>query len=113
MRPAWGGGVAVGLALVAAALALIAIPALGWSSSAPSRSRAAQAQVLVYPLAGSRLATPETQITFRGVPADQLGTITVTGSQSGPHPGKIEADSDGQGGSFLPNQPFQPDEVVT
>jgi hypothetical protein len=105
MRAASGGAVVV-------ALALIAIPQIGRGST-QHRARAAQAEVAVYPIAGSRLATPETQIAFRGVPADELGQITVTGSRSGAHAGRIEADSDGQGGSFLPTQSFLPSEVVT
>jgi hypothetical protein len=37
----------------------------------------------------------------------------VTGSQSGPHPGTLRADSDGDGASFYPAQPFTPGEQVT
>jgi hypothetical protein len=67
----------------------------------------------VFPIPGSRLATPQTQITFRGVPVNQFGRISVTGSRSGPHTGRVESDSDHRGGSFLPDQPFVPGEVVT
>ncbi len=71
------------------------------------------APVSVFPIPGSRLATPQTQITFRGLPTSQLGTIAVSGSRSGVHTGHVEADSDGRGGSFLPDHPFLPGEVVT
>jgi hypothetical protein len=47
------------------------------------------------------------------VGAANLGQITVTGSASGAHTGTIQADSDGNGGSFLPSQPFTAGEVVT
>jgi hypothetical protein len=67
----------------------------------------------VFPIPGSHFASPATQITFRGLPADQLGAITVTGSVSGAHPGTVEGDSDGAGGSFLPAAPFAAGEVVT
>lgn len=82
-------------------------------SVSPSVASAATPTVFAYPAPGSKLAAPETQITFRGVPASQLGAISVTGSSSGAHPGTIEADSDGQGGSFIPSSPFTPGEVVT
>jgi arylsulfotransferase ASST len=71
------------------------------------------ATVSVFPVPGGHVAAPATQITFRGVPASQLGSITVTGSKSGAHTGRIVADSDGNGGSFLPTQPFKAGETVT
>jgi hypothetical protein len=69
--------------------------------------------VSVYPIPGSRTALPATQIVFRGVSPGSIGAVQVTGSLSGPHAGRIEADSDGQGGSFLPTTPFSPGERVT
>lgn len=71
------------------------------------------ALVSVFPIAGSRVASPQAQIAFRGVPSGALGSIQVTGSKSGPHPGQIEPDSDGDGASFVPAQPFAPGETVT
>ena len=90
-----GGLAAAGVLLLAAA------PAQG----APS--------VAVYPSPGTSYNLPATQITFRGVPADQLGQIQVVGSQSGQHSGQVEADADGNGGSFVPDQPFKKGEKVT
>jgi hypothetical protein len=69
--------------------------------------------VYVFPIPGGQFASPATQLTFRGVPASQLGTITVTGSVSGAHTGTVAADSDGDGGSFVPAAPFTPGETVT
>jgi hypothetical protein len=69
--------------------------------------------VYVFPIPGSHFASPATQITFRGVPASQLGAITVTGSITGNHPGTVQGDSDGHGGSFIPSAPFAPGETVT
>jgi Arylsulfotransferase (ASST) len=71
--------------------------------------------VYVFPVPGSHFASPQTQIAFRGLPVSQLGTITVTGSSSGTHAGTVEADSDGDGGSFIPDpsDPFTPGETVT
>ena len=69
--------------------------------------------VYVFPIPGSHFASPATQVTFRGMFVGQLGAITVTGSVSGPHPGALEGDSDGNGASFVPTTPFSPGEVVT
>ncbi len=80
-----------------------------WS---PASSVASPA-VAVFPMPGSQVVTPQTQITFRGVPVDQLGSIVVNGSRSGNHRGRLEGDSDGEGGSFLPFRAFKPGEVVT
>jgi Arylsulfotransferase (ASST) len=71
------------------------------------------AQVNVFPIPGARVAAPQTQITFRGISPRRIGRVVVTGSRSGRHGGRLEADSDGQGGSFLPTRPFTPGEVVT
>jgi hypothetical protein len=73
---------------------------------------AAADQVAVYPLPGSQYNLPQTQITFRGLPAAAIGPVSVVGSATGSHSGQIEADSDGDGGSFVPDQPFAPGETV-
>jgi len=69
--------------------------------------------VYVFPSPGGHFASPGTQIAFRGVSAGRLGTITVTGSSSGAHGGTVQADSDGDGASFVPTAPFAPGETVT
>jgi Arylsulfotransferase (ASST) len=90
----------VALAVVSACLV--------WAGSA-----LAQPAVYVFPTPGTSWNLPQQQITFRGVPASQIGNVQVTGSSSGAHTGKIEADSDGDGGSFIPNTPFTGGETVT
>jgi hypothetical protein len=94
---------------VAAAASFALVLALAFASAAT----AAAPVVSVFPIAGSRLATQRTQISFRGVPAAKLGTLTVTGSRSGTHAGRIVPDSDGHGASFIPEKPFVAGEVVT
>jgi Arylsulfotransferase (ASST) len=69
--------------------------------------------VTVSPLPGSRDATPQTQISFLGVPAGELTGVTVTGSHTGRHSGRLEAYSQGDGASFLPAHPFAAGETVT
>jgi hypothetical protein len=84
------------------------------AGAAVAPAAAAQAAtVSVFPIPGAHVAAPATQITFRGVPASQLGPISVTGSKSGAHTGRVVADSDGQGASFLPTRQFTPGETVT
>jgi hypothetical protein len=99
------------LTLLAAVAVAAAAAGLGLTS--PAGSGAAGPAVNVFPIPGGRLAAPSTQITFRGVPISQLGTITVTGSKSGVHAGRVLSDSDGRGGSFLPSKPFTSGERVT
>ncbi len=62
---------------------------------------------------GSRDATPQTQISFLGVPAGELSGVTVAGSQTGVHSGRLVAYSQGDGASFLPSRPFAEGETVT
>lgn len=71
------------------------------------------AVVTVFPVPGDRVASPETQIAFRGVSVAEFGKVVVTGSRSGRHAGRLRGDSDGRGGSFLPDRAFAPGEVVT
>jgi hypothetical protein len=69
--------------------------------------------VVVFPTPGTNFNQPRAQITFRGLPASEIGRVRVVGSRSGVHGGAIEGSSDGSGGSFLPRKPFAPDETVT
>jgi len=84
------------------------------SAATTTRSvSAATTTVTVFPTPGARVASPQTQIAFRGVPIGQVGKVVVTGSRSGVHVGRFESDSDQDGGSFLPAKPFVPGEAVT
>ena len=69
--------------------------------------------VTVSPLAGSRDARPQTQVSFLGVPARELSAVSVVGSRSGSHPGHLAAYSQGDGASFLPARPFSEGERVS
>src|SRR3954469_19538131 len=68
--------------------------------------------VTLSPLPGSRDASPQTQISFLGVPARDLAVLSVTGSRSGAHPGRLAAFSQDDGASFLPARPFLEGERV-
>ncbi len=69
--------------------------------------------VTISPLPGTPDATPSTQISFLGVPASELHDITVVGSSSGSHPGRLESYSTAAGASFLPARGFDEGERVT
>jgi Arylsulfotransferase (ASST) len=74
-------------------------------------------------LAGSRVtvspgpqtndASPATQISMLGVPAAELSGVTVKGSRTGLHTGRLAAYSQGDGASFLPTHPFTAGEIVS
>jgi hypothetical protein len=67
----------------------------------------------VSPLPDSYAASPETQISMVGAPASAIGDVSVSGSQSGSHPGRVLAYSQGDGASFVPAGAFRPGETVT
>jgi Arylsulfotransferase (ASST) len=69
--------------------------------------------VTMSPLLGSRDASPQTQISFLGPPAGELSKISVVGSRTGVHTGRLLAYSQGNGASFVPAKPFAQGETVT
>jgi len=109
------------LVFVLAVAALHAVAAA--ASSAPTAPACAPAAldasaqldgaVTVSPMPGSADSSPNTQISFLGVPAGALGDVTVAGSSSGAHAGRLEAYSTGDGASFVPARPFDAGELVT
>jgi hypothetical protein len=85
----------------AVALALLAAPA----HAAPA--------VAVSPLNGTPDASPDAQISFLGVPASEIKDVSVVGTRSGSHSGKLEAYATAPGASFLPKVGFTQGEQVT
>src|ERR1700733_4868920 len=86
-------GLGLWVALVLAA-ALCAAPAEG------------SVAVALSPLNGTPDASPQTQISFLGIPAGEISHVSVVGSHSGGHSGKLEAYASSPGASFLPSHPF-------
>jgi hypothetical protein len=70
-------------------------------------------RVTVSPAPESRDASSTTQISMLGVPASELADVTVSGSRSGRHGGRLEAYSQGDGASFVASQPFDDGELVS
>ncbi len=74
---------------------------------------AAQANAItISPLPGTRDASAQTQISFLGVPASEIRDISVVGSRSGAHNGRVEPYASEAGASFLPAHPFAAGEQV-
>ena len=73
----------------------------------------AAAGVTISPKPGTPVAMPKTQISFLGAPAKSLGSISVIGSSSGRHAGRLRYYSSATGASFVPAKPFAPGERVT
>jgi hypothetical protein len=105
-----------------ASLALVASPPQALASTqapncAPQTSNVSQSlangAVTVSPAPDSFDASYLTQISFLGVPAAELADVSVSGSRSGTHSGRLEAYSQGDGASFLPSKPFSQGETVT
>ena len=56
---------------------------------------------------------PKRRSACSACPAGELADVTVTGSRSGAHVGRLVAYSQGDGASFLPARPFAAGELVT
>jgi hypothetical protein len=92
---------------VLAATAALAVTAHAAAASAASHG------VTISPLPGTPTALPQTQISFLGASAAALSAVTVVGSQSGRHSGRLRSYSSATGASFVPSRPFSPGERVT
>jgi hypothetical protein len=73
----------------------------------------AAAAPVVSPAPGTLTAMPQSQISFLGASASSLSSISVTGSASGRHRGRLLSYSSATGASFRPSRPFKPGEHVT
>jgi hypothetical protein len=66
----------------------------------------------VSPEPGTDTANPHTQISFLGTNAADIHGVSVVGSKSGYHGGHVYRYSQGDGGSFVPEEPLDPGERV-
>src|ERR1700730_7392208 len=103
------GVVAVGLT-TGPAMARRPVSAPRCTPTALNASALLDGAVTVSPMPGAADASPQTQLSFLGVPLRVLSAASVSGSRSGVHAGKLEAYSEGDGGSFVPRAPFDPGE---
>jgi hypothetical protein len=109
------------LALLAATLLAVALGSCGGSATSASIALGDEASVAaaaanpatVSPLPGTPDASPSTQISFLGGAGTTVANVSVVGSRSGAHPGRLQAYSTGTGESFIPAKPFVAGERVT
>jgi len=66
----------------------------------------------VSPAPGTDTASLHTQISFLGAPVSRIQDVSVEGSRSGYHHGHVYGYFQGDGGSFLPDKPFDAGEHV-
>jgi hypothetical protein len=95
------------LTLAVAQLGIVAGPVAGAAAATPAPA------VTISPLPGTPDATPSTQISFLGAPASDLHDISVVGSRSGAHSGRLVAYETAAGASLLPSRGFDEGERVT
>ncbi|HEY5260696.1 MAG TPA: arylsulfotransferase family protein, partial [Solirubrobacteraceae bacterium] len=67
----------------------------------------------VSPLPGTMVAAPTAQISLLGAPLSEISGVSVTGSHTGSHTGRLIAYSQGDGASYVPRRPFSAGEHVT
>jgi hypothetical protein len=120
-----GLGVLALLAGIAALVAEAASPPARIAASRPTASPScvpahlnvsaalAGEHVTVSPEPDSLDASATTQISFLGVPIGELADVSVSGSRTGVHIGRLQAYSQGDGASFLPARPFDDGELVS
>ena len=78
-----------------------------------STAAAAANEITVSPLPGTSDAGPDTQISFLGARGTTVSSVSVVGSRSGRHAGRLLPYSTGTGESFLPNGSFDAGEHVS
>jgi len=105
----------LGLGFVAARAALAGAAQSGPTCTPASLDNSAllAGSVTVSPQPGSRDASAQTQISFLGVPARDLSVLSVVGSRTGVHAGRLLAYSQGDGASFVPSRRFAEGERVS
>jgi hypothetical protein len=93
--------------IVGVALALSAMLAVALAHAQSARA------LVISPLNGTPDASPRTQVSFLDVAPGQLDDVSVVGSRSGTHAGRLQPYASEPGMSFLPSRPFAPGETVT
>jgi hypothetical protein len=93
-------------------MAGFAITVLATASVMSLGAPAARA-LTISPLNGTPDASPHTQISFLGIPQGEIHSVTVVGSRSGSHDGRLRPYVSATGASFLPARGFSEGERVS
>jgi hypothetical protein len=101
------------LTFVVALIGIVVGPVDGVAPAIAAAPPAPAPAVTISPLPGTPDATPSTQISFLGAPASDLHDISVVGSRSGTHSGRLVAYETAAGASLLPSRGFDEGERVT
>jgi hypothetical protein len=131
---------AIGLLILAAVLAAVGYAVGLWGGAASKRSPRAAHRIVatggpasprctpqtlnrsavlagtglsVSPLPGTMVAQPSTQISLLGEPAGEISDVSVVGSETGTHAGRLMPYSQGDGDSFVVQRPFAAGEQVS
>ncbi|HTU15091.1 MAG TPA: arylsulfotransferase family protein [Solirubrobacterales bacterium] len=83
-------------------------------SGGPIKPSTARKAIAIFPVAGTRVASDRTTISFRGIKPQNLNLhrVKVIGSRTGVHRGTKLRHSDGRGVSFVPKKKFARGEQV-
>jgi Arylsulfotransferase (ASST) len=107
-------------ALLAAAVAVTIVLVTSPGSSRPRsaavivpKRAAAHHGLDVLPFPGTPDAPPSTQVIFPALLPSELESVTVNGSRSGRHAGRLQALPGRRGTAFVPRRPFSAGEHVT
>jgi hypothetical protein len=103
------------IGLLTAACFVVAAPAGSLASGRPAAGAGGSGTgsgLHVIPFPGTPDAAPGTEITFSSLAASDLRSVTVIGSQSGEHPGRLTTLPAHGGASFVPDRRFTPGERV-
>ena len=92
---------------------LIPILTVALALSATIAGAASLPPVTISPLPGTPDASPHTQISFLGAPASQIDDVSVRGSASGVHKGRLASYASAAGASFIPSAGFKEGERVS
>lgn len=108
-----GAGLTVAIGCLAAAGAAAFGAAAPAAHSSAARGPAAARGLDVLPFPGTPDAAPGTNIDFPAASTAQVQRVTVVGSHSGLHRGRLSAQPAGDGSAFSPSRPFRPGEHVS
>jgi hypothetical protein len=91
---------------------MVAVVATVVLSTVLALSGEAASALSISPLNGTPDASSHTQISFVGAAAGAITDVSVVGSRSGRHAGRLEAYASAPGASFVVGKPFVPGEQV-
>jgi hypothetical protein len=100
-------------ACAACAIAAAGVTAVGGSAQAARSQAAPSGRLNVLPFPGTPDASPQTEVDFSALAPSQLASLSVVGSRTGVHQGRLGTAGGGRGTAFTPSKPFAAAELVT